>query len=244
MVEPSAQRILEVWEYAAVLAPEARTRSLLSLIVPDLSQEQIGDLVLGERNRQLLELRQQLFGSVLQAYVECSQCNEALDLEFLIEDFGFTAISSVPRQHHICLGQLSANVNLPDGQVLSALSVVESIEQGRLELFSHCVQEVWRNNHEVEFSDLTNKELDALETAITELDPRMEILFDLQCPECSHEWQSPLELATFLWREFDRHARQLLENVHLLANSYGWSEADILNMSATRRQHYIERLLQ
>jgi hypothetical protein len=32
-----------------------------------------------------------------------------------------------------------------------------------------------------------------------------------------------------------------LNDVHLLATSYGWRESDILAMSAVRRQFYIER---
>jgi len=45
----------------------------------------------------------------------------------------------------------------------------------------------------------------------------MELLFDLNCPACANQWQAPLEVDVYLWHEFDTHARELLENIHLLA---------------------------
>jgi len=47
-------------------------------------------------------------------------------------------------------------------------------------------------------------------------------------------------LQLFLWTEITSQARRLLHEVHLLATTYGWHEADILAMSAIRRQYYLE----
>jgi len=244
MLELSAQRILEAWEFGAASAPEVRTRTLLKLATPELPMDAIKDMVIGERNKNLFELRQSLFGSALQAYIECGGCGEALDLEFSIEDFEFAATIDTSESYSVSSGAIQARVRLPNGNDLTALASASSVEEGRQILFSLCVLKLQRNNVEIDVAELEIDELSELEAEIAELDPRMEILFDVHCPSCSHCWQSPLQLDSFLWQEFDSYARQLLENVHLLANHYGWSEQDILAMSHVRRQHYIKRLLQ
>ena len=38
----------------------------------------------------------------------------------------------------------------------------------------------------------------------------------------------------------EAHARRLLLDVHQLASAYGWSEMEILSLSATRRNAYLE----
>ena len=40
--------------------------------------------------------------------------------------------------------------------------------------------------------------------------------------------------------ELATQAKRLLREVHFLARAYGWREADILAMSARRRQAYLE----
>ena len=240
----SAQCILEVWEHGVTLPAEARTRALLGLVAPELEVEAITELTIGEQNNNLLELRQRLFGGKLQAYVECGACGEALDLEFAIDDFGFSAMTDTPDFHSIVKGKLRALVRLPNGHDLTALATVKNVEDGRRVLFARCLLELFRDEVPIAPCELREDEMNQLEAAIEELDPRMEILFDLRCPQCSHAWQSPLDIGAFLWRELDSYALILLGNVHLLASTYGWSEEDILTMSHVRRQHYIERLLQ
>lgn len=244
MVDLSAQRILEVWEQGASFTAEARTQALLSLVAPELSTEALTELVLGERNMNLLELHQRLFGPTLQAYVECSECGEALDLEFAIDELGFASIPHIPESLSISTGSIAAQVRLPNSHDLIALASAKSVEDGRYLLFSRCVLELHRGDATIVLHELNEVELDLLEKAVSELDPRMEILFDLQCPKCAHRWQSPLEIGSFLWSKFDVYARQLLENAHILAISYGWSETDILAMSQQRRHFYLQRLMQ
>jgi hypothetical protein len=43
----------------------------------------------------------------------------------------------------------------------------------------------------------------------------------------------------FFWKEINHWANRILREVHLLASTYGWSEADILALTPTRRQWYL-----
>jgi len=240
----STQQVLDVWDQASGKKSEAQTQLLLSLIESGTPAEPLSNLTIGERNHRLLELRQQLFGSKLEAYVECPKCDQALDLVFSTDQFGFDRARDLPAEQVIESGAITASVRLPNGHDLIALANIETAEEGRALLFSRCLSDLRKDGHAAKITELDEDDLSALETLIAELDPRMELLFDLNCPACANQWQAPLEVDVYLWHEFDTHARELLENIHLLARAYGWSESEILAMSEKRRRYYVERLLQ
>ena len=52
----------------------------------------------------------------------------------------------------------------------------------------------------------------------------------------------PLDVPGLFWIELRSLARRLLSDVHELASRYGWSESEILGLSARRRRAYIERV--
>jgi hypothetical protein len=85
------------------------------------------------------------------------------------------------------------------------------------------------------------------EAALTELGDRLEALdpaatveFDLSCPDCAHVWSAPLDIAESLWGEIRGSAERLLLEVDALARAYGWTEADVLALSPTRRAAYLQ----
>jgi len=75
---------------------------------------------------------------------------------------------------------------------------------------------------------------------LRELDPQADVRLDLTCTACGHHWESIFDIATYFWREIDDWAQRMLRDVHILAMAYSWSEADILSMSAWRRQAYLQ----
>ena len=75
---------------------------------------------------------------------------------------------------------------------------------------------------------------------MAEADPQAEVELALNCPACGEGWQAPFDIESFFWDEIGAWARRVLGEVHVLASSYGWRESDILNMSAWRRQFYID----
>jgi hypothetical protein len=77
---------------------------------------------------------------------------------------------------------------------------------------------------------------------MAELDPQSDVELSLSCPNCGHAWRAPLDIASYFWSEVEAWAQRLLLEVHQLARGYGWSERDILAMSARRRRAYLEML--
>jgi len=60
------------------------------------------------------------------------------------------------------------------------------------------------------------------------------------CPDCNDAFEARLDPPDFLWAEVDARARGLLDDVHTLANAYGWREVDILALSPPRRRAYLD----
>jgi hypothetical protein len=75
---------------------------------------------------------------------------------------------------------------------------------------------------------------------MAQADPQADIQLDLSCPACQHHWQAAFDVVAFLWNEIDSWAHRILSDIHVIASAYGWSEADILALSAARRQTYLD----
>jgi hypothetical protein len=86
----------------------------------------------------------------------------------------------------------------------------------------------------------TVEDMDEIGELMAAADPAAEIRIALRCPSCGHEHDQALDIATFLWAEIAALAKRLLREVHALASAYGWTEEQVLSMSAARRSLYME----
>jgi hypothetical protein len=82
--------------------------------------------------------------------------------------------------------------------------------------------------------------LETIEEALEARDPCANIELSLVCRNCAHAWAVPFDIAAVLWDEVEAGARALLATVHTLARAYGWSEREVLALSAPRRAAYLD----
>ena len=66
------------------------------------------------------------------------------------------------------------------------------------------------------------------------------LLVSLACTACGEKWEVAFDPSSFLAEELGAEARRAMAEVASLARAYGWSEREILAMSAARRQGYLE----
>jgi len=132
---------------------------------------------------------------------------------------------------------------LPDSMDLAAIANDSDVGSARERLASNCIVQVCRDGLTVPLDMVPESVIEAVTAQMVECDPLAEMQLALTCPACSHSWQSMFDIAPFLWREISTEAKRLLREVHILAQAYGWREADILSMSAARRQLYIEMVI-
>lgn len=241
----TARELLEVWEAGLLQSMAQRALLLLALANPELSYEALARQRIGQRDAQLLTLREWLFGSQLISVASCPNCGERLQLTLNVPDLR-VASGVHPETLTLTAGEYVIQYRLPDSTDLLALASCDSVEAGRRLMLSRCVQSV-QVDAANQTADAVDQSIDglpdevssALAAQMAQADPQADVQFDLNCPVCAHHWLAAFDVMAFLWNEIDRWAQRMLREVHLLASAYGWSEADILSMSASRRQAYL-----
>jgi hypothetical protein len=238
----SAEALLMTWEHGrAECLPIRRALVLLSALQPDASFQDLAELTVGERDRQLLLLRRYLFGSSVDVLITCPACGEMLETAFDIAQL----VDESPGRHESvsleCQGY-GLEVRQPTSDDLLAVANVVGMDAQRAGLLDRMIVRATRGAEDVAVADLPAHVLTDVERLLRESDPCGDIRLNLECHTCRHRWQSVFDIVSFLWKELDAWAIRLLRDVHTLARAYGWHEADILQMRPWRRQCYLEML--
>ncbi len=241
----SASQIVHVWERGEGQSDVERALTLLAVASPECSREQLLSLSVGERDALLLELREATFGSAFNIYAKCPHCAESLECEIegaeirsATKDTG-RSIGATESREHLTAGFV-LRFRLPDSTDLAAAANCEDAPTARRLIFHRCVLEARRGEVPVTTEQLPEKVIADFSKHVAECDPQAEIFIHVRCPRCHYEWQAVFDIASFLWQEINALAKHLLREVAVLARAYGWREADILTMSAARRQFYLE----
>jgi len=80
------------------------------------------------------------------------------------------------------------------------------------------------------------------EAALAEADPLGDLELRAACPGCGGEVTEPMVLESFLLDELSREATRLMDEIHVLAFAYHWTEPDIMALPEARRRHYLARI--
>ena len=78
-----------------------------------------------------------------------------------------------------------------------------------------------------------------------ELDPLVDFAAACACPACGEPVEVPIDLEAHAIHRLAIRQREILEDVHVLASRYGWTEPTVLSLPRRRRRQYrslIERL--
>jgi len=219
--------LLSVWASGCERHPIDRGLLLYALAAPETPVAELADRPLGERNSALLRLHQGLFGEELAGYCDCPHCGERLEFNLRCGDLLTPAASAHPMSE---VADLSCRP--PTSRDLAEIARLDDPEQAMRQLLRRCCGEQAD-------ADL----LPAFEAALEQADPCADCSLELGCEACGQSAVVPFDIAHFLWEELTAQARRLLDEVHLLARTYGWSEAEILALPAVRRQAYLKRVL-
>jgi hypothetical protein len=246
----NASDLLQIWEWGQGRSPLQQALMILAVAYPDCSPAQLAALPIGQRDAHLLMLRSHTFGSRLQATATCPQCQEALEFELMVNDIclasppPLTAAtasetkSQYESQYEWNQGNYRLTFRLPTSADLLALA--ESAEPHQL--LQRCLIHLYEGEKAISMTELPRAIAQQVIEQIAQRDPQAEIVLNLRCPACGHQWAQLFDIISFFWREIAFKAQRLLQEVHVLATVYSWSEADILSMSALRRQAYLEQI--
>jgi len=236
----SSAELLTVWELAANQPPGQRTLALLAACADEASPNQLVQLSIGESDARLLALHERTFGQRLTAVSSCPACGETMEFEIRIADIRLPSSSQPNEPIEIESMDYRLRFRLPNNLDVASLDPAADNRSNRQQLLRRCLLGAQRAGAEVAADDLPPDVVTVIADRMAEADPQADVQFALACPECGHNWNTTLDVASFTWSEINARAIRLLNDVHTLASAYGWREADILSMSAARRQIYLE----
>lgn len=237
-----ASTLLTAWERCLARTDTERALTLLALLDSDVSEAEVASLPLGQRNGRLLALRERLFGAQMASLAACPNCGETLELALNVADLQLPPPAAEP----LLLRQdgYRIQLRLPDSGDLLAIQNLTDVAGARRALFARCCVDVLVDGAPIAPETVPEALIGSAEALLAAADPQADIRLDLNCPSCRHAWLAAFDIAGFLWREIQAWAQRVFNDVHSLARSYGWSEAEILAMSPLRRQCYLDRVRQ
>lgn len=221
-------QLLDLWEAAVGAHAAVRERALLGHAPHSLP----------ERNRLALQRYMELFGVDAELIGRCAQCGTAV--EFNIDARHCVAALPALGTHaadddshwHVLDGRDDApRFRLPTPEDLYALDGIDEPEAFADALLARCVE------GGLPASPETREEIGARMQALM---PGATLDFSLQCPDCRHAWEAPLDPVELLWRVLRARAERLLADVALIARRFGWCEREILALGPVRRAAYLQ----
>lgn len=234
----SAQSVLHTWEQAQAMDPLRRSLALLRLAWPEVALRDWGALPLGARDARLLTLFEALFGATLDTLVDCPACGEALELSLRTADLRPEPSGDPAPPPLQCEGYELA-YRLPCSDDLAALQGAGDATTAVQQLIERCVLQARLADRVVDAAELPPTVVGRLQQDMALHDPGADIRIALSCPACGHGFERRFDISDYLWEELDDWAERTLAEVHTLASAYGWSEPQVLSLSADRRRRYI-----
>jgi hypothetical protein len=233
-----ASDILRVWEHCQAEHRLDIALTLLRAAFPDMTREKLAELSIGQRDKYLLKLRELTFGSRLNCFAECPECQELL--EFVIRTTDILLLSdSSEKKCEFEIDEVFVRYRMPNSLDLAAVAGCDDVDTACDMLTKRCTVQVFRDGAPINWSELPALAKAKLAEHMAKQEPEAEVMLDLHCPVCGHEWQIVFDILSYFWSELNARAIRLLYDVHALALAYGWTESDILSMSDTRRQFYL-----
>jgi hypothetical protein len=229
MRQTPAGQLLDGWETFRGQPMPVRAAALAALFTGQSLAEAMRWSV-PRRDRVLFDCRAQVFGDRVEAVTSCPACGEQLEMHLAPSQIApskrDTAASSTFRS--VRIGGSRVRCRLPNSEDLLAVASLTDIAEAREQLIGRCVQ-----------SDDPDLREQAAALLAHQAD---DVHLNLTCPACGHAWQTGFDIAAFVWRELDDWAERTLHEIHMIASAYGWSESEILELSARRRQTYVEMI--
>ncbi len=241
MRQLTTREILNVWEQGLSQPLLQRALILLVAACPELQTESLARLSIGQRDRRLLQLRQQLFGNQLVNTTICPHCEERIEWVNKVDDLLIIKNEELQMEQEFEMNEqaYSLNFRLPNSIDLAEVIELSDSEKIQQRLLSRCLNKIEYSGRECQVTQLPKSVLEKLSQQIEKLDPQAEIRINLVCPACDHHWDVLFDIANFLWLEINEWAERMLNNIHKLATAYGWTEGEILDLSPVRRQLYL-----
>lgn len=228
MVTISTDIELAAWDAARAAPAAQRAEAILAAFGI------AGQLSLGARDAELLDIYADNYGPCLDGMSRCPDCGTDVELTLELADLKASIAAAHPIEP-LLVGGERIQWRLPTGADLAAVANCDDPEDGARTLLARCLGD--EQGVGVERCEQVR---DMLAEHVLAADPYTELMFSLVCPACASTWKSSVDVGEFVWATMHARAQRLLREVDALARYYGWSEAQILELTQARREAYLE----
>ncbi len=235
--------MLDAWERGLARAPPAQALALLAAAMPEAGEDVLAALPLGVRDGLLLDLREILFGSQLNAVADCPGCGERLETQFPVEAIRDRAAPAPPAEIAVEIDGASLRCRPPATTDLLAIPAGADATAARDVLLARCVVGARGPDGGAVAATLTPAAAAQISSALAAADPQAAIDLALECPACATRFAAAFDIAGWLVAEVHVWAQRMLGEVAILARAFGWREADVLALGPARRRAYLELAL-
>ncbi len=240
---PTANELLQVWETGTAQTTLQKSLCLLAVACA-APVDEIALLSIGERDARLLFLRECLFGATLVNVAYCPSCVQPVEWETSVKDIRLQtpAAAGKVQEYNLQTAGYHLRFRLPNSFDVLHAAPESNDAAAPAKLLAACIVAAHHEEQPYDAASLPDAVLQELSRRMEQEDPQADIQMLINCPWCACSWQAPFDICSYLCTEIDGWARNLFQEVYVLASAFGWSEQDILNMSAKRRQVYLEML--
>lgn len=238
-MQVTAAATLHAWECA--LEVEGQDRALT--LAREMTGADASGFSLGQRDAVLLRAYRDIRGSTLDAIAVCAVCGTTLEVHLPISDL----VEGYPEQFEdlppivVQLDSTAVVLRCPTTADLHAIARIPSVEGARSALLARCVvPQQDAGTSASGLSSLSDAQIAELGRRIETADPLVDVRIAIECAECGNAWSALLDVPELVWQQVRGVAATLLREVHTLAQRYGWTEAEVLQLSDRRRRAYLE----
>ena len=182
---------------------------------------------MGDVDALIAELRRAAIGDGLVAEGRCATCATPVDVDFSLEAL---LSHARPRTSRLAEPAEEGWWRLRGSDTRFRIPTAADVEASSdlADLVARCVT--------------GTPDVRRVERALSALAPTLRTTGLGECPECGAEVVVDVDARTLCLEELRFLAGGVLEDVHLLASAYGWSEDAILALPSPRRQAYAEMI--
>jgi hypothetical protein len=226
--------LLAAWEEGGTVPSSAVGAVLLrhAGVVDDL--DTYLDLPLPTTSALVARVYSSRFGDTVEGVLTCGSCAEPLEVSLPLDAFG--DIPDRPDTATVPLPQAGGAlvVRCPTTRDLLAVAAVPDPAPA---LLARCLTDA--DGTAIDPGSLDPDTIEAVDAAAEDLAGRAAVLVRSTCPNCGSEVSADVDLPRLLWQRVSDEVPAVLAEVAELASAFGWSETDILAMSAPRRAAYL-----
>ena len=218
----------------------ARITAILSEALAELGNQAVSvsrvrELSVGDRQYLMGRLAVHFDDQPVWLTAECGQCHELFDVPMKFAELPVKPAGGDFPETTVMTAHGRLQVRVPTGADQEAIASIADEGKALQLLLQRLVSPV-EPTRDFDAARLNENDVAIIEARVEEMAPETATHLLTRCPNCETENQLPIAHYALLHGQ----SKDLYAEIHRLASRYHWSESEILALTRTRRQIYLQ----